>query len=300
MAVPPGQRQSEPSPSSGSSAKMKLAVTGSAVLLLVIGALVTPIGNKLVNLVWPERLPSSTTAPDRPAIAAVSTDGCVANGPALSVTMTYDFTGARWWATKDKLPDDIASRLDGANDPSTVLAPYNAVEMEWSAGTPLKLVVTGCGPNTVTITNMHAAVSKRAEPLAGSVVLWPPQGSFETIALALDLDSPEPAALTYDSLSGTRGGAYFVEHAVRVAPDETVPFEIFGQTARSYVEWTLTIDALVGGRPWQFTVKPPGGDVVRSTAAPTGGYQSAYLFSNVTRRYGPTDPVKSAARLGTS
>src|SRR5690348_9376740 len=160
MAAPPDPGRDAKDVPARPGVTAKLAVTGSAVLLLIIGALVAPLGGKLVDAVWPAKLPTSPTAPtsNQPAVAAAATGGCVANGPALSVTVTYDFSDARWWATKEKLPDDIAGRLDEAEDPATVLAPYQPVEMELSAGTALKLLVTGCGPNRVTITNMHAVV----------------------------------------------------------------------------------------------------------------------------------------------
>jgi hypothetical protein len=281
--------------------KTTLAAIVSGVVLLVLTAFLTPLGAKVVNAAWPDRHVASSSAPGSPpaATALPASGGCRSGGPPLSVILKYDFTGSVWWATPDKLPPSVLDQLNrvGGSDPSSVLAQYQPVESEFGAGTLLKLVTTGCGPMPVVITNMYAAVSRRASPLSGSVVFWPPQGNLDLTTLAFDLDSSgRPAALDYDASFKKRGGSHFTEHAIQVAAGENVPFEIMGLTTRSYIEWSIVIAALVDGHPWEFTVALADGSRIKTTAnAPT--YQSAYMLNNVTARYEATDPGQIATVL---
>ncbi|MEU4218075.1 hypothetical protein [Actinoplanes sp. NPDC026623] len=211
--------------------------------------------------------------------------------------MEYDFTGSVWWATSRKLTSATVEKLRADTAPSAVLAGYEPVASEFQAGTLLKLVLTGCGPATVVVKDIHASILKKADPLSGSVVWQPPQGDLDVTSMAFDLDSSaRPAAFEYDVMLNKRRGDYFLRHATQVSAGETVPFAVMGLSARSYVEWSIVISTLVSGHPWEFAVLLPGGRPIRTTAV-AATYQSAYLLDNVGVRYEPVDPTQLVAEL---
>ncbi|BCJ74556.1 hypothetical protein CS0771_41000 [Catellatospora sp. IY07-71] len=248
--------------------RTKLLAAAGAVALLIVGAVVSPLGEKIVDAIWQ-------------AEEAVLTDevpagtGCVPGGPAVSVNLAYAFKPVGWWATVEKLPDKVLAELNADEATERVLAPYDAVRSQITVGTPLQLAVTGCGSKPVVITGMRPVVSRRDAARAGSIVLKDTEGALDVIEIGFDLDAREPAALTVDGRMLTFGGPYFGSKVIQVAPEETVPLSVLGITKKSYVEWTIAFDTLVDGKAWSFTVSLPGGKPVRSNAL-TAAYGSAY------------------------
>jgi hypothetical protein len=271
--------------------RTKLLAPLGAIALIVIGAVVTPLGSKLVDLVWP--------APQSKLDASlVNGEGCKVGGPAIAVTLSYAFTGSTWWATADALPASVLDDLrhDTTYQPDVVLAKYSPVQSQYGAGTLLKLIVLGCGPKPVVITNLRPIITKRDKPLSGSVAWRPPQGNLDVTSIGFDLDGTEPTALEYDSsLKARLGGSYFATKAVRVAPDETVPFSVMALTRTSYLEWSIRFETLVDGKAWNFTVSMPDGQPIRSTAV-AQTYQSAYV-DNVVSGWATADGTKTANTL---
>jgi len=270
--------------------RTKLLAALGAVALIVIGAIVTPLGSKLVDLVWP--------GPQSKFDASVVTgEGCKPGGPPVSVALSYAFTGSTWWATSEVFPASVLEELrnDSTYRPDVVLAKYSPVQSQLGAGTLLKLTVTGCGPKPVVITNMRPVINKRDKPLSGSVAWRPPQGNLDVTAVGFDLDATDPTALQYDALKNHLGDSYFATKAVQVAPEETVPFSVMGLTRTSYLEWSIAFETLVDGKAWNFTVSLPDGKPIRSTAV-AQTYKTAYV-ENVLTGWGAADGAVTAKAL---
>jgi hypothetical protein len=268
--------------------RTKLFAALGAIALLVIGAIVTPLGGKLVDLIWPAAEPELSDA-------LVAGEGCQSGGPAVSVALDYGFRGSTWWATSQPLPPSTLDELRKEPDPAVVLAKYSPVQSQYRAGTLLKLVVTGCGPKPVVITEMRASIVKRNKPLDGGVVFRPPEGDLNVESIGFDLDAKETTALTYDARPGKLGGSFFAGKAVQVAPGESVPFSVMGLTKKSYLEWTLAFETLVDGKAWKFTVALAGGKPIQSNAV-AASYRSAFQDSVLTG-YSAVDGTKIAGTL---
>ncbi|MEV4759927.1 hypothetical protein AB0J86_33190 [Micromonospora sp. NPDC049559] len=271
--------------------RTKLLAALAAVALAAVGAVFTPLGEKVANAIWPDS-PEETPAPVLSDGKLVPNQPCRPGGPPLSLALSYDFEapGSTWWATAENLPS-ILPALNANNefDPDKVLAKYQPVRSQYNAGTPLKLIATGCGPEPVVIKNMYAEVTKRAAPLSGTLVWHPPAGNLDITAVGFDLDTPKPRARTYDGLENKLGGDFFAKKVVQVAPGEAVPMSIEGLTKRSYLEWSIAVEALVNGQPWNISVLLPGDKLIRSTAA-VPAYRSVYHLDSGNGVYIPFDP----------
>jgi hypothetical protein len=259
------------SPETGAPAghiRTKFIAAVGAVALLIVGAVVSPLGEKIVELIWPSEAEAVL------ADSVTAGAGCTSGGPPVSVSLSYDFRGS-WWATPDKLPATVLDELNASEATDEVLTPHRPVRSAERAGTPLRLAITGCGAKAVVITGMRPTVSKREAPLAGSLVRSQGQGEIEVLDIGFDLDAREPEALTFDGRMLTFGGPYFDSKVIEVKPGETIPISVMAVTKKSYVEWTVAFDTLVDGNAWTFSVTPPGGAPVRSNAL-SEHYRSAY------------------------
>jgi hypothetical protein len=272
--------------------RTKLFAALSAVALVAVGAVFTPLGEKVANSIWPDSS-DETPAPVLSDGALAPNQRCRPGGPPLSLALSYDFEhpGSTWWATADKLPDGILETLnaDGEFKPDKVLGKYQPVRSKTGTGTPLQLIATGCGPKPVVIKNMHAEVTKRAAPLGGTLVWDPPQGDLRVTAIGFDLDLPNAPARTYAEMK--LGDDYFEANVVQVAQGEVVPMSVMGLTKRSYLEWSIAVEALVDGQPWNLTVSLAGDKPIRSTAT-VPAYRSAYQMDVSIPGFKKVDPAK--------
>ncbi|MBB5867538.1 hypothetical protein F4553_000917 [Allocatelliglobosispora scoriae] len=272
--------------------RTKLIATLGTIALLVVGAVISPLGGKIADLIWP------AAEAELPG-AVVAGEPCRSGGPAASISLSYAFRPSMWWATPAKLPTEVIdelNRADNSEATDATLAPFTPVQSMGKAGTSLKVAVTGCGPRPVVITNLRPVVSKRDKPFGGSLVFVRSQGETEVVEIGFDLDARDPAALAYDTTTAKLGGAYFDSKVVNVAPQETVPLRLMGITKTSYVEWVLAFDTLVDGKAWKFLVALPGGAPIRSTAL-LPSYQSLYSLDFSAQPRPLFKPVSPASLL---
>jgi hypothetical protein len=131
----------------------------------------------------------------------------------------------------------------------------------------------------VTITEMQVVRHCQA-PLAGTLIYSPSQGVNGTIGIGFDLDSPIYYARKSDY--GLRGGDYFRDSVVTLAPGEVQTFTISVQASMHYCQFTFqmtvatpngTVTETVNdnGKPFELTGGPVG---VNYAAVYVGGIEA--------------------------
>jgi hypothetical protein len=142
--------------------------------------------------------------------------------------------------------------------------------------TRLRLVLETTQPETVTVSDIRARVLKCGPPLAGSLIFAPPQGAADVVAIRLDLDHPEAAAMT-DSERHEATGPYFRGKFLTVGRDNPQVVTIRAYTRDRHCTWELVLEASSGGRASDQAVRLDDGRPFETTAWATS-YAEAYSW----------------------
>jgi hypothetical protein len=266
------------------------AVSAASILLLATGsATFTTFGERMAD--WLLSLTSNSQAEPSEC------DGAAA----LTAHVEDAARGSVFWATANRLPDNLADQLNAMGPDDTedkLLGPFEPVKMTQHSGTHLRLILVGQCPTPVIVKKIYSVVRSRTAPLSGGVVFLPPQGDIDVKTMAIDLDAPNGTeAMEYDAQQGIRGAPYFQNRVIDLKPGEAYPIDVFGLSKRYYVEWSIGIDALVKGRTVTATAMLPSDRPIRSTAAATA-YQSAFVLSTVSFQWERTTSSTIAAAIG--
>jgi hypothetical protein len=101
--------------------------------------------------------------------------------------------------------------------------------------TSLRIVFQGLDL-PVAVVNIRARVNARWPVFDGTSIIVGLGGGAEAISVCLDLDRPD--AFT----------DYFRDHAITIAPDETVVADVYASCRHAAVEWDLLIDFVRSGQ----------------------------------------------------
>ncbi len=123
--------------------------------------------------------------------------------------------------------------------------------------TYLKLVLEGNSSSTVLLTDVRVVVTSRKSPISETRVTYPSAGEMTVQGIGFDLDETEPVARSIEDdatspvavADPSFGQPLFDDHYWTLSKGEVLVFNVIASTRRSFCEWHLQLDLVVGGRP---------------------------------------------------
>ncbi len=163
----------------------------------------------------------------------------------------------RGWSMALPCPLPEQGRPVGRHEPMEVRSWVASAGGADVGTTFLKLVLEGNSSATVLLTDVRVVVTSRESPISETRVTYPAAGDVTVHGIGFDLDETTPVARAIeDDSMGPAGVAdpsfarpFFDDHHWTLSKGEVLVFNVVANTRRSFCEWHLQLDLVVGGSP---------------------------------------------------
>jgi hypothetical protein len=122
----------------------------------------------------------------------------------------------------------------------------------------VKIVLRGNSQQPVAITGIQA-IKKCGQPLDGTLLYSPTQGSIGNIPIGFNLDQPYSYAQSWNTQTDVFSGNYFNSHTITLSQGEIVPLILGAETERQSCRFSLLLTVDDGTRTVTEGVAPSAG-----------------------------------------
>jgi hypothetical protein len=138
------------------------------------------------------------------------------------------------------------------------------------------------GQDTVDLEGISAKILQTTAPYSGALFRFPSQGSGPTPEVAIDLDSADPYARTWDATSHMLGQNYFLDgNFIDVSGGDSQSVEVFAFAKRAAYAYDVQATVVQDGRTWTMTLTADNhGTPFRVTGA-ADSYTEVYIDQNL-------------------